>query len=249
MSSWEDEKIEAKITWKICQRSYHRCVSENYDSSLLLSITSWLLRNNQTFSLYEFLLCYVHTDIHSSHFLSESCSVCIGYWPRGPGISAPEKPCFMPGSSLLELQKEVSASVWVPRSLANHYGKHTCPFISPQGLFCDWCLRLLSSMISFWCSDPYVEVEPKWALGNLPGPCGKAGVWPVPNGLVCKLDRIQRWEDVWIPPSASFQWTFPKARLAPEDDISLEPSLLAVFSVNLQGSLLQNQKSGIYLSS
>ena len=181
-------------------------MSQDYNSSFLSSSTSWLLKNNQTFSLCKFLLCYVHTDTRISHFLLELCSVGVGYWPRGP---------WEPLLNVWLLSPWAPRQRSLPRSgfpdhWANHYGKHTCPFISPQGLFCDWCLRLLSSMIPVWCSDPHIEVEPKWALGALPEPCGKAGVWPVPNGPVWSWTGSRDWkmsEFLWVHP---FSGHFPK---------------------------------------
>lgn len=168
---------------------------------------------------------------------------------RGPWIQAPESPYWTSGFSLPGTQNKGSClKSDFPDHWVNHHHKHICPLTSPPGLF-----RNSGAWGQFppWSlsGDPYVGVEPKWSPGALPEPCGKAGGWWVPNGPVCKLDGIQRSKDVWIPLSASFQWTFPKARLAPKDDISLEFSFLATFFVHLQGSLFQNQKSGIYLSS
>lgn len=120
----------------------------------------------------------------------------------------------------------------------------------PDGSLFLWVFRVSSEarawgLTALWflfiVQNP-MRVEPNWAPGTHPEPCGKAAVRLVPNGLVCNLDESQRSKDVWIPLNASFQWTFPKASLAPQDDISLELSFLAVFSVNVRGSLLQKMK-------
>lgn len=216
--------------------------SEN-QNRLPLLVTSLTL-GGQVFPFNEFLLCYVHMEAGIMSLIFSGGA----RWP----LEAPEhQPLGAPAERL-------ACPSWEPRTEDPAWGlssqitgqapwqtpwslgpssRSPLPSSAGAGFLRDssccgpMCTRRLSELL-----EPVQRLWESW-------------VWPVPKGPARRLDGVQRWRDVWVPPSTSSQWTFPKARLAPEDDISLVLSFLAMLFVKLQGSLLQDPKSGVHLSS
>lgn len=184
-------------------------------SGSLPSITSLALEEKSyPLSISLFLLCAHRCTYSISRFLWRSWSVCGVLWLLGGVPEYQHLRATAEYLALLSLRSRMWSlpQVWLPRLLCKPPRLTCVLYIFSRSLPQLGCPRLVSSMIPFWCLDPYVEAEPKWAPGALPESVGKLGYDQ------CRMGLCSSWTGSRDGAMSEFLWAHPFSGHFPKQD-------------------------------